>query len=63
MSFILLYGVRDKGIAKYRCSLNKRSKRKITSPRVNVIQEDVGAQTLFQSKMVLHISKEGRGHG
>jgi hypothetical protein len=25
--------------------------------RVNVIQEDVGAQSLFQSKMVLHISK------
>jgi len=33
MGFILLYGVRDKGIAKYRCSLNNRSKRKITSPR------------------------------
>jgi len=31
--------------------------------KVNVIQEDVGEQTLFQSKMVLHISKEGRGHG
>jgi len=33
MGFILLYGVRDKEITKYRCSLNKRSKRKITSPR------------------------------
>jgi hypothetical protein len=31
--------------------------------RVNVIQEDVGAQSLFQSKMVLHISKGGRGYG
>jgi len=31
--------------------------------KVNVIQEDVDAQALFQSKMVLHISKGGRGHG
>jgi len=32
MKEVLLYGYRDRGIAKYGCSLNTRSHREITSP-------------------------------
>ena len=65
MSFILLFGVHDKGIAKYRCSLNKRSKRKTISPK-GKSQYDLrgwGYTSTFSKQDGFAYFKRGRGYG